>query len=54
MGNHQYDPEAFETSDWIEISQINNLVTLWQNKANRNIHIEEHKVYTLDSNELNH
>ena len=52
MGNNHQDREQFNYDDWIKVSEVSNLVTLWQNKAQRNIHIEEHKVYTMDKNEL--
>lgn len=52
MGNSQESLERFDTNDWLRVADSSNLVTLWQNKNNRNYHIEEHKVYTLDDNEL--
>jgi hypothetical protein len=49
MGNSHNDPEEFNPRDWVEVPQPNNRITLWQNKNNRNYHLEEHKIYTLDS-----
>ena len=48
MGNSVNEAEDFNKKDWLEVSQPSNLITLWQNRSNSNIHIEEHKIYTLD------
>lgn len=50
MGNSEQSLEQFNINDWLRVADSSNLVTLWQNKNNRNYHIEEHKVYTLDQN----
>lgn len=53
MGNSHKDSDEFNSRDWVEVSQPNNRITIWQNKNNRNFHLEEHKIYTLDSHEIN-
>lgn len=54
MGNAHHDPEEFSPSDWAEVQQPNSRITLWENRSNRNFHLEEHKIYTLDSQEMSH
>ena len=53
MGNSQPDPEAFSPEEWLQVSQLSANFVLWENKAHRNFHVEEHKIYTVDKNELN-
>lgn len=50
MGNSSQNGEQFNTDQWLRVADSSNLVTLWENKNNRNYHIEEHKVYTMDKN----
>lgn len=40
MGNNQQDPEFFNTDDWLRVADSSNQVTLWENKANRNFHVQ--------------
>ena len=55
MGNTHNDPDSFDSNDWIEVNELSSTnVTLWENKNNANIHLEEHKLYAIDSSELDH
>lgn len=43
MGN-QHTSDDFNTSDWTKVGTDSNFITLWQNKHNPCIHIEQYPI----------
>ena len=52
MGSDPSHPYAFQKNQW-ELIEKNPQVTLWRNRKDPNLHIEQYDLFTRGNNESN-